>query len=137
MDLHPLTSVSSLVFASWLQDADEPLKTFRSLSTCSLQWGLTRPRVLWLIAPLHASTSAPRPSVAGDDGVGLCVWSLLDPSIPIIKPVMVGIQPTSGVPPILWTLRSPSSPRGVPTVGVQYVQGYDPLDLEVGDLPGV
>ena len=37
----------------------------------------------------------------------------------------------------LWTLRSPPRPEGVPTGGVQHVQGYDPLDLEVGDLPGV
>ena len=92
MDKNPHTFVSSLVLASWLRDADEPLDTFRSLSTCSLQWGMTRPKVLWMFAPQKAAQGLPRPSVAEAHSYRLNVWSLLDPPIRNKKQIMGWIQ---------------------------------------------
>ena len=62
---NPLLAVSSLVFASWLRDTDEPLETFRHLSICSIHWCSTRPKILWLIGPQAEGCRPPRPSVGG------------------------------------------------------------------------
>ena len=101
MESNPFLAVSSLVFASWLRDADEPLETFRNLSTCLIYWGATRPKVLWLIAPQAAGCRPPRPSVGGGNNAGIDVWGLLDPVVPAVNPIMGWIPSASRVPPIL------------------------------------
>ena len=119
----PRSAVSRLIFCSWLRDADEQLKTLRSLSTCSVAWNMIRPHVVWLTFPPEAKRElerraqaaasaileAPfgvqslhnRPPVEGGGAGAFNVWALVSEEIPSLfstPPVMGWHQISSNVP---------------------------------------
>jgi hypothetical protein len=158
-EANPKLCVASVILASWLRDAGEPLDEFRQLSATCVLWGSIRHRVLWLTlneddaerrdriltAPFGVQAlAAPRPSVEGgspEDKARSSLWALITMPEPAAPP---GEIPSKGT--IGWIRTSSGLPCVVdrqciisgeePFVGVQHAQASDPLDLVVGDLPG-